>query len=59
MLAPVGGAFTGLWQALGIAGFHRLGSGTQAFAAAHRHLAMDAFVTLPVFAALLGVPDEL
>jgi len=61
LLAPVGGAFTGLWDALGIAGFNPLGSGTGAFSTL---LLMHAWqwtplVTLLVYAALLGVPAEL
>jgi multiple sugar transport system permease protein len=61
MLAPVGGALTGVWDALGIGGFNPLGSGTGAFLTL---LVIDTwqwlpFVTLLVFAALLGVPDEL
>jgi multiple sugar transport system permease protein len=61
LLAPVGGAFTGLWQVLGIGGFNPLGNGIQAFATL---LVIDTwqwtpFITLLVFAALLGVPPEL
>lgn len=61
LLAPVGGAFTGLWDALGIAGFNPLGSGFGAFTTL---LLIHAWqwtplVTLLVYAALLGVPAEL
>lgn len=61
MLAPVGGAFTGAWQLLGLDGFNPLGDPVGAFVTL---LLVDAwqwtpFVTLLVFTALLGVPDEL
>ncbi len=61
MLAPVGGALTGVWEAVGIGGFNPLGTGTGAFATL---LVIDMwqwapFVTLLIFAALLGVPDDL
>jgi multiple sugar transport system permease protein len=61
LLAPVGGPLAGLWKSVGAAGFDPLSGGTGAFATL---LVIDAwqwtpFVTLLVFAALLGVPDEL
>ncbi|MDQ7907528.1 sugar ABC transporter permease [Phytohabitans sp. ZYX-F-186] len=61
MLAPVGGSFAGVWSALGVPGFNPLGSGPGAFTTL---LLIDAwqwtpFVTLLVFAALLGVDGEL
>jgi multiple sugar transport system permease protein len=61
LLAPVGGAFTGLWDVLGMAGFNPLGSGAGAFSTL---LVIHAWqwtplVTLLVYAALLGVPAEL
>jgi multiple sugar transport system permease protein len=61
LLAPVGGAFTGLWDALGISGFNPLGSGPGAFTTLVLIHAWQwtPLVTLLVFAALLGVPAEL
>lgn len=61
LLAPVGGAFSGLWDALGIPGFNPLGSGVGAFATlVLMHVwQWTPLVTLLVFAALLGVPQEL
>ena len=61
LLAPVGGALTGLWDALGVPGFNPLGSGPGAFATLVliHTWQWTPLVTLLVFAALLGVPDEL
>jgi multiple sugar transport system permease protein len=61
LLAPVGGAFGGLWDALGTTGFNPLGSGAGAFATLVLiHVwQWTPLVTLLVFAALTGVPPEL
>jgi multiple sugar transport system permease protein len=61
LLAPVGGGLTGLWDALGIAGFNPLGSGTGAFLTLVLIHAWQwaPLVLLLVYAALLGVPAEL
>jgi multiple sugar transport system permease protein len=61
LLAPVGGGLTGLWDALGIAGFNPLGSGPGAFATLVLIHAWQwaPLVLLLVNAALLGVPAEL
>jgi multiple sugar transport system permease protein len=61
LLAPVGGALTGLWDALGVPGLNPLGSGPGAFGALVLIHAWQwtPLVTLLVFAALLGVPTEL
>lgn len=61
LLAPVGGALTGLWHALGIEGFNPLGSGAGAFTTLVLIHAWQwtPLVTLLVYAALLGVPSEL
>lgn len=61
LLAPVGGPLVGLWNSIGLPGFNPLGGSTGAFATL---LVIDTwqwtpFVTLLIFAALLGVPDEL
>lgn len=61
LLAPVGGALTGLWRFLGIDGFNPLGTGTGAFTTlvlVHTWQ-WTPMVTLLVYAALLGVPTEL
>jgi multiple sugar transport system permease protein len=61
LLAPVGGALNGVLHALGLPGVNPLGSGTGAFTTL---VVIDSwqwtpFVMLLVYAALLGVPDEL
>ncbi len=61
LLAPVGGALNGVLHALGLPGVNPLGSGTGAFTTL---IVIDSwqwtpFVMLLVYAALLGVPDEL
>ena len=61
MLAPVGGAFGGLFSAIGFPGANPLGDGVGAFGAlVVVHVwQWTPLVTLLVFAALLGVPEEL
>ncbi|WP_432512675.1 carbohydrate ABC transporter permease [Kineococcus sp. SYSU DK001] len=61
MLAPVGGAFGGLFSALGFPGANPLGDSAGAFSAlVVMHVwQWTPLVTLLVFAALLGVPEEL
>jgi multiple sugar transport system permease protein len=61
LLAPVGGGLTGLWDALGIAGFNPLGTGAGAFVTLVLIHAWQwaPLVLLLVYAALLGVPAEL
>ncbi|WP_084216392.1 carbohydrate ABC transporter permease [Pseudonocardia spinosispora] len=61
LLAPVGGALTGLWHVLGVDGFNPLGSGAGAFTTLVLIHAWQwtPLVTLLVYAALLGVPTEL
>ncbi|MGX1567401.1 carbohydrate ABC transporter permease [Streptomyces sp. NPDC055506] len=61
LLAPVGGALNGVLQTVGLPGVNPLGSGTGAFTTL---VVIDSwqwtpFVMLLVYAALLGVPDEL
>ncbi|MFC9132710.1 carbohydrate ABC transporter permease [Streptomyces sp. NPDC057099] len=61
LLAPVGGALNGVLHAAGLPGVNPLGSGTGAFTTL---VVIDSwqwtpFVMLLVYAALLGVPDEL
>jgi len=61
MLAPVGGAFTGVFDALGFPGANPLGDSTGAFSTlVVMHVwQWTPLVTLLVFAALLGVETEL
>ncbi|WP_380174646.1 carbohydrate ABC transporter permease [Kineococcus sp. DHX-1] len=61
MLAPVGGAFGGLFSVLGFPGANPLGDSVGAFSAlVVMHVwQWTPLVTLLVFAALLGVPEEL
>lgn len=61
MLAPVGGAFGGLFAAVGLPGANPLGDSAGAFGAlVVMHVwQWTPLVTLLVFAALLGVPEEL
>jgi multiple sugar transport system permease protein len=61
LLAPVGGAFVPVWDALGVSGFNPLGTGPGAFTTLVLIHAWQwtPLVTLLVYAALLGVPDEL
>ncbi|WP_432547158.1 carbohydrate ABC transporter permease [Kineococcus sp. SYSU DK004] len=61
MLAPVGGAFGGVFSALGFPGANPLGDSVGAFAAlVVMHVwQWTPLVTLLVFAALLGVDEEL
>ncbi|MEP9381780.1 sugar ABC transporter permease [Nocardioides sp. KR10-350] len=61
MLAPVGGAFTGIWSHVGLDGFNPLGSSTGAFLTLLLIYTWQwmPLVTILVFAALLDVPRDL